>query len=246
MNESRFLSMIEEVREVLGGNAKFRQRLVEVKLSENRACKLQESLEAKVIPILREQLDSLPAEELLTFDRTLERELYDIDRAEIQERTAGSDDGFLYCRGFMVGKGREYYEAVRANPDIAVADAEYEEMCYLPWHLHNKKFSEVPPSGISRETRSKASGWPTEAQAEGAAEPGRSLSWLQSVLISGRFAEPGHNLAWRDGDAEGLLIGNYGSLTVTASMWHALAAVLSWPLARSRSAFGPAASLWSP
>ena len=49
----------------------------------------------------------------------LERKLYDIDRADIHERTDGSDDGFLYCRGFIVGMGQRYYEAVRTNPDVA-------------------------------------------------------------------------------------------------------------------------------
>jgi hypothetical protein len=32
----------------------------------------------------------------------LERTLYDIDRADIQAVTDGSDDGFLYARGFVV------------------------------------------------------------------------------------------------------------------------------------------------
>jgi hypothetical protein len=92
----------------------------------------------------------------------LERKLYDIDRADIQERTDGSNDGFLYCRGFIVvivGIGRGYYEAVRANPDRAVMDAECEVMCYLSWHLYRDKFGEVPPSGISRETQSNSEGW---------------------------------------------------------------------------------------
>jgi hypothetical protein len=116
-------------------------------------------LEREVISALREQLDGLPADELLAFDRILEWKLYDIDRADIHERTDGSDDGFLYCRGFIVGVGREYYEAVRANPDRAVVDAECEAMCYLSWHLYHERFGEVPPSGISRETQSNSAGW---------------------------------------------------------------------------------------
>jgi hypothetical protein len=116
-------------------------------------------LEEEVVPDLWEQLDTLSADELLAFDRILEQKLYDIDRADIHERTDGSDDGFLYCRGFIVGMGRAYYAAVWAEPDLAVTDAECEAMCYLSWHLHYDKFGEVPPSGISRETQSNAAGW---------------------------------------------------------------------------------------
>src|SRR5262249_41649741 len=118
-----------------------------------------EALELEVIPALKEQLDALPADELLAFDRILERKLYDIDRVDIHDHAHGSDDGFLYCRGFIVAMGREYYEAIRANPDRAIVDAECEAMGYLSWHLYHERFGEVPPSGISRETQSNSAGW---------------------------------------------------------------------------------------
>jgi hypothetical protein len=159
MDENRFWSMIETAWRTVGGKARSRQRLAEGRLSEEGAYSLQEALEEDVVPALQELLAGLPAEELLAFDRILERKLYDIDRADIQERTDGSDDGFLYCRGFIVGMGRVYYEAVRANSDRAVVDAECEAMCYLSWHLYRERFGEVPPSGISRETGSNAAGW---------------------------------------------------------------------------------------
>ncbi len=43
----------------------------------------------------------------MAFDRMLERKLplYNVDRQEIQEVTDGSDDGFLYARGFIVALG---------------------------------------------------------------------------------------------------------------------------------------------
>ena len=159
MDENRFWAMIEAAWGAAGGKAKSSQQLAEGKLSEGQAHALQEVLEEEVTPALRGQLDTLSADELLAFDRALERKLYDIDRADIYERTDGSDDGSLYCRGFIVGMGRAYYEAVRANPDRAVTDAECEQMCYLSWHLHHDKFGEVPPSGISRETQSNVEGW---------------------------------------------------------------------------------------
>jgi hypothetical protein len=159
VDENCFWSMIETAWGTVGGKAKSRQRLAEGHLSKERAYALQGTLEGEVAPALREQLTALTDEELLAFDRILERKLFDIDRADIHERTDGSDDGFLYCRGFIVGMGQRYYEAVRANPDVAVTDAECEEMCYLSWHLYHEKFGEVAPSGISRETQSNSAGW---------------------------------------------------------------------------------------
>jgi hypothetical protein len=151
--------MIETAWGAAGGKANSRQLLAEGKLSEDRTYALEEVLEAEVAPALREQLDTLSADELLAFDRILERRLYDIDRADIHERTDGSDDGFLYCRGFIIGMGRTYYESVLADPDRAVTDASCAQMCYSSWHLYHDKFGEVPPSGISRETQSNSAGW---------------------------------------------------------------------------------------
>ena len=99
--------------------------------------------------------------ELTALDRVLERSLFDIDRASIQEITDGSDDGFLYCRGFIVAMGREHYDAVLADPTAALTDAECEEMCYFFTHLHNDLFGSYPAtgSGISRETASNPAHW---------------------------------------------------------------------------------------
>jgi hypothetical protein len=151
--------MIETAWQAVGGKAKARQRLANGKLSEEKAEELVEALE-EVIPALRDQLDRLSGPDLLAFDRILERRLYDIDRAEVQEHTDGSDDGFLYARGFVVAAGKGYYDAVNARPSIAMMDLECEDMCYLPWHVHEEKFGPVPPSGISRESCSNKAGWP--------------------------------------------------------------------------------------
>lgn len=118
-----------------------------------------ESLE-EVVLALREQLSQLSAPDLLAFDRILERKLYDIDRAEIQEQTDGSDDGFLYARGFIVVAGKAYYDAVNTNPSVAMMDLECEEMCFLSLHVHQEKYGEVSQSGISRESCSNKTGWP--------------------------------------------------------------------------------------
>jgi hypothetical protein len=159
MDESRFWSLIESAWQSAGGKTKTRQKLAAGKLSTERAEALVEALE-EVIPALRAQLDRLSAAELLAFDRILERKLYDIDRAEVQERTDGSDDGFLYARGFIVAAGKGYYDAVNARPAVALMDLECEDMCYLSWNLYQDKFGEMAPSGISRESCSNEAGWP--------------------------------------------------------------------------------------
>ncbi|MFG1915818.1 DUF4240 domain-containing protein [Micromonospora sp. NPDC048898] len=110
---------------------------------------------------LRRLTAELSGQELTDLDRVVERKLYDIDREDIHEVTDGSDDGFLYCRGFIVALGRAFYEAVRADPAMAVSDADCEEMCYFFAHLHNERFGSWPEtgSGISRESFGNASGW---------------------------------------------------------------------------------------
>lgn len=106
--------------------------------------------------------DELSSAELTDVDRVVERLLYDIDREDIHAVTDGSDDGFLYCRGFIVALGREYYEAVAADPERATEDAECERMCYLFAHRHRERFDDRWPetgSGISRESFSNKDGW---------------------------------------------------------------------------------------
>jgi hypothetical protein len=158
MDETRFWSMIEAAWNAVGGHLEAREALAEGDDAEKHAYSLEGALRS-LIAALRKQLADLPAEELLAFDRILERKLYDIDRADIHERTDGSDDGFLYCRGFIVAMGRPYYEGVRENPDLAVVDAECEQMCYISWHLYHDRFGEMSPSGVSRETCSNSAGW---------------------------------------------------------------------------------------
>jgi hypothetical protein len=159
MDDERFWECIESAWRTIGGKTKARQGLAKGKLSEDGADELAESLE-EFTAAMKEQLDEMPADGLLAFDRVLERKPYEIDRAEIQEYTDGSDDGFLYARGFIVAAGKDYYEAVNANPAIAMMDMECEEMCYLPWQMYLEKFGEVPASDISRESCSNKAGWP--------------------------------------------------------------------------------------
>ena len=159
MDETRFWAMIEKAWKIVDEQAKRRKKLVAGKLSGDDAEDLVDDMHDMLLE-MREALGKLSAEDLLAFDRILERKLYDIDRAEIQEHTDGSDDGFLYCRGFIVAAGKGYYDAVNAKPSIAMMDLECEEMCYLSAHIYEEKFGEMPRSGISRESCSNTAGWP--------------------------------------------------------------------------------------
>lgn len=129
--------------------------------AEAEAAVVEEALES-VLSELTGECDGWSSDELTDLDRVVERKLYDIDRADIQAVTDGSDDGFLYARGFIVALGRDYYDAVAREPDMAVLDAECEEMCYFFAHLHHARFGDFPAtgSGISRESCSNPAGWP--------------------------------------------------------------------------------------
>lgn len=158
--ESRFWSVIESAWEQVGAEPSARRKALIERESDDEAYALDKYL-GEFLENLRALTIDLPASELTDLDRVLERKLYDIDRAAIQEVTDGSDDGFLYCRGFIVAMGRDFYEAVVADPSVAVLDAECESMCYLFAHLHNERHGTYPDteSGISRETASNPAGW---------------------------------------------------------------------------------------
>ena len=118
--------------------------------------------EELLIEAISEALDQLSQDDLLQFDRILEQKLYDIDREEIQEHTDGSDDGFLYCRGYIVAIGKQYYDAINTEPSKATLDRECESIAYISANLYEDKFGELPPSGICRETASNLAGWSDE------------------------------------------------------------------------------------
>ncbi len=115
-----------------------------------------------MLDALRAILREYQAPQLAAWDGHCERALYDLDREDVHEALDGSDDGFLYARGFVVAAGRKHYEAVLAEPlKWGIMDCEEESMCYLASHLHNDLFGDWPaPTGISRETCSNKEGWP--------------------------------------------------------------------------------------
>jgi len=114
-----------------------------------------------MLAALRDILNTYTSRRLCVWDAYCERALYDIDREDVHAALDGSDDGFLYARGFVVAAGRAYYDLVNKNPaKYGIMDAECEEMCYFGAHVHQDRFGEwTPKSGISRETCSNKEGW---------------------------------------------------------------------------------------
>ncbi|WP_433272966.1 DUF4240 domain-containing protein [Actinosynnema sp. CS-041913] len=163
-DEARFWALLENAWAGVGPEAnEVRAALAKRDLDEeafDEAAVLEEHLD-RVLVSLRQTCATMSSEDLTALDRVVERKLHEIDRRDVHEVTDGSDDGFLYARGFIVALGQEFYEAVSRDPRVAVADAECEAMCYFFAHLHAERFGGFPGtgSGISRETATNAAGW---------------------------------------------------------------------------------------
>ncbi|MDQ3789899.1 MAG: DUF4240 domain-containing protein [Actinomycetota bacterium] len=159
-DEARFWSLIESAWQRVGSAPSALRKDMLTPDNEEAAAALDEHLTTFVDHLTALSAD-LSDTELTDLDRVLERKLYDIDRADVHEITDGSDDGFLYCRGFIVALGQEYYEAVAADPSLAAEDAECESMCYFFAHRYADRHDRFPDtgSGISRETCSNKAAW---------------------------------------------------------------------------------------
>lgn len=164
VEEARFWQLVESAWAACGPEpARVRRALVERDPSADEYDDLYalDEWREQFLAHLRGLCAGLSSAELTDLDRVVERKLFDLDRQEIHEQTDGSDDGFLYCRGFIVAAGQDFYRAVAADPAMAVMDADCEEMCYFFAHLHNERFGDFPDtgSGISRETGRNPEGW---------------------------------------------------------------------------------------
>jgi hypothetical protein len=107
------------------------------------------------------QLSKLNKEELTNFIHILEERIYTIDRKEIQAHTDGSDDGFLYCRCFVVGMGKEYYNMIDKTPSKAKFDLEAEGFGFSAYLVYEDLFDEEFKrySRHSMESCSNENGW---------------------------------------------------------------------------------------
>lgn len=163
MNETIFWNMIEQAWDETSPTLKAKRFKIAVKQGfkepSELGMELSDVVASDLLDNLTEKLKGLSQADLLAFDRILEQKLYDLDRANVQAYTDGSDDGFLYCRGFIVGMGKEYYDLIYKESDRAMADLEAESFCYFPMHLYTELYGDFPASNISRETASNQAGW---------------------------------------------------------------------------------------
>jgi hypothetical protein len=163
-DEQRFWSLLERAWEMVGPQP----QVLRHRLADRHASRDDFDLDEidQWLPSFLDKLTTLcsdlPAEQLSDLDRVLEHKLYDLDRSDIHDVTDGSDDGFLYCCGFIVAMGREFYTAVLTDPAVAILDAECGQMCYFFDTLHHRRFGNHTQigSGISRESVSNPAGWP--------------------------------------------------------------------------------------
>jgi hypothetical protein len=160
MNEHKFWQLIEDAWQSLPQLNELRQealRTNEVSLFEG----VSFGLDDEVSEALEERLHTLSKEELTAFLHILEEKLHHIDREEIHAHTDGSDDGFLYCRGFIVGMGQTYYNTIDQNPAKATMDAEAESICFTGYEVYKARFKEDFPRNTfhSTESGSNPNGW---------------------------------------------------------------------------------------
>lgn len=125
---------------------------------------LSGELEDTILENYNKRLLSLDKDELTKFIHILEERLYNIDREEIQEHTDGSDDGFLYCRCFIVGMGQQYYNMIDNDPSKATMDLEAESFGFSAYKQYEEKFGEEFNRYLihSIESCSNEKGWSQE------------------------------------------------------------------------------------
>ncbi len=125
---------------------------------------LSGELEDTILENYNKRLLALNKEDLTKFIHILEERLYNIDREEIQENTDGSDDGFLYCRCFILGMGQQYYNMVDKEPSKATMDLEAEMFGFSAYSIYEEKFEEEFErySIHSIESCSNENGWRQE------------------------------------------------------------------------------------
>lgn len=147
MNEQKFWELIEKAWAATPEADTLRKETLINNHSE-QIDELSMALEDTVTEHYCELLARLEKEELEQFIRILEQKLHHIDRAEIHEYTDGSDDGFLYCRCFIVGMGETYYNMIDATPSKATMDAEAEIFGFAAYGVYEEKFEEEFNRGL--------------------------------------------------------------------------------------------------
>jgi len=132
--------------------------------------------DAVVEPLIR-ALALLPDAEIGSFQEILARKLYDLD-GRAWAREAGDEiwlgepdqlsvDGFLDARCAVVARGRDAYDAVRADPTQMPKNASFESLLYAASTAYERKtgleWDDLDDTEVSYETFSNEGGWPRTA-----------------------------------------------------------------------------------
>ena len=141
MNEEKFWEIIEASWADSPELNKMRAKAIKTNDAELLE-ELSGELEETITKNYRERLFELEKSAITDFIHILEEKLYKIDREEVHEHTDGSDDGFLYCRCFILGMGKEYYEMIDNDPSAATMDLEAESFGFAAYGVYKKKFGE--------------------------------------------------------------------------------------------------------
>jgi len=133
----------------------------------------EEDDDAIVEPVVR-ALALLPDAEIGSFQEILAQKLYDLD-GRAWARESGDEvwfgdpdrvsvDGFLYTRGEAVARGRETYDAIRADSTRMPKNAAFEALLYVAATAYERKtgleWEDLDDTEVSYETFSNEAGWP--------------------------------------------------------------------------------------
>ncbi len=116
-----------------------------------------EALEEADLSKLESALAAMSAEEIAAFDDNVSKLCTDsygwpIWGAAYIINGGCSDDGFDYFRGWLIGKGREVFEAAMADPDSLVDyvedEVECEDLLSVAWQAYKDKTGKdrLPPT----------------------------------------------------------------------------------------------------
>ncbi|MWW23327.1 DUF4240 domain-containing protein [Algibacter lectus] len=158
MTEEKFWKIIEKSWQ---DSPELKKKRDEANNDENSLEQLSYQLEEDITENYIKRLSKLKKEELTKFIHILEERMYHIDRKEIHTYTDGSDDGFLYCRCFILGMGKSYYELIDKTPSKAKFDLEAEGFGFSAYQVYEELFNEEFDrySKHSMESCSNSEGW---------------------------------------------------------------------------------------
>lgn len=158
MKEEQFWKIVEQSWE---DSPQIKKQRDEAKDNEESLEQLSYKLEEDITENYIKRLSKLGKEELTEFIHFLEERIYHIDRKEIHTYTDGSDDGFLYCRCFILGMGKDYYNSIDKNPSKAKFDLEAEGFGFSAYQVYEELFNEEFDrySSHSMESCSNSNGW---------------------------------------------------------------------------------------